>query len=216
MKILTIANRKGGAGKSTCAAHLAVEAVAAGLKVIIIDMDPQKTLESWWQKREQEDPCLVETNAHDLPIIIERLADKKFDLCIIDTPGDASMNAAAGIKVADLVLIPSKPTAPDLTAIGRTISMVEENNKKFVFVISQGIVRTKATLQAASVLSNFGAVAPAVISHRTAYATAMGTGGGAGEIDKLADDETKQVWGFVKERLFNSDGMQKKKLMAGL
>ena len=44
-KILTIANRKGGAGKSTCAAHLSLEAVKNGFKTILIDLDPQKTLE---------------------------------------------------------------------------------------------------------------------------------------------------------------------------
>ena len=53
-KILTIANRKGGAGKSTCAAHLSLIAARRGLKTILIDLDPQKTLETWWKKREEE------------------------------------------------------------------------------------------------------------------------------------------------------------------
>jgi chromosome partitioning protein len=214
MKVLTVANRKGGAGKSTCAAHLAVEAVNCGLKTILIDMDPQKTLETWWQKRTEENPLLLETSAADLHLTLEKLSTMSFDLCIIDTPGDASINAIAGIKVADLVIIPSKPTAPDLTAIGRTISMVEENEKSYVFIITQGIVRAKATLQAASVLSNFGAVAPAVISNRTSYAGAMGTGGSAAEIDKLAEEEVRQVWEFVKSRLFETSASLKKKLFA--
>src|SRR4051794_28209337 len=99
MKVLTVANRKGGAGKSTCAAHLALEAVSGGLKTILIDMDPQKTLETWWGKREEENPFLLDTNANDLLASIETLRSKGFDLCIIDTPGDASQNAIAGIKV---------------------------------------------------------------------------------------------------------------------
>jgi chromosome partitioning protein len=214
MRVLTVANRKGGAGKSTCAAHLAVEAVKSGLKTILIDMDPQKTLENWWQKREEDNPYLIETNAGDLPMTIEKLTEKSFDLCIIDTPGDASINAIAGIKVANLIVIPSKPTAPDLTAIGRTISMVEESSKNYVFVITQGIIRAKATLQAASVLSQFGAVAPAVISNRTSYASAMGTGGSACEGDKLAEEEVRHVWEFVRSRLFNLQKASKQKLVA--
>lgn len=214
MKILTVANRKGGAGKSTCAAHLAVEAVKSGYKTILIDMDPQKTLESWWQKREEENPFLIETTANDLDEILSKLIDKKFDLCIIDTPGDASINAISGIKAANLIVIPSKPTAPDLTAIGRTISMVEESNKDFVFVITQGIVRAKATLQAASVLSQFGAVAPSVISNRTSYASAMGTGGSACDLDKSAEEEISQVWAFVRSRLFNLQKSSKQKMTA--
>jgi chromosome partitioning protein len=214
MKILTIANRKGGAGKSTCAAHMALEAVNNGLKTILIDMDPQKTLEAWWLKREEENPFLLETNATELYDALANLAEKSFDLCIIDTPGDASINAIAGIKVADLIIIPSKPTAPDLAAIGRTISMVEESKKKFVFIISQGIVRGKATLQAASVLSQFGAVAPAVISNRTSYANAMGQGNSAATFDKLAEEEIKQVWNFIKARLFEEQKSTKKKITA--
>lgn len=212
MKILTVANRKGGAGKSTCAAHLALEAVTDGMKVILIDMDPQKTLEMWWHKRDSENPFLIEATANDLAEITEKLTNKAFDLCIIDTPGDASLNAVAGIKVSDLVLIPSKPTAPDLTAIGRTISMVEENHKKFAFVITQGIVRAKATLQAASVLSQFGAVAPAVVSNRTSYANAMGQGNSAVSYDKAAEEEIKQVWDFLKSRLFEEKKSLKRKM----
>lgn len=214
MKILTVANRKGGAGKSTCAAHLAVESVKSGYKTILIDMDPQKTLEGWWQKREEENPFLIETTANDLDGTLTKLKEKNFDLCIIDTPGDASINAIAGIKAANLIVIPSKPTAPDLAAIGRTISMVEESNKGFVFVITQGIIRAKATLQAASVLSQFGAVAPSVISNRTSYASAMGSGGSACDIDKSAEEEISQVWEFVKSRLFNLQKTAKQKMTA--
>ena len=212
MKVLTVANRKGGAGKSTCAAHIAVEATKQGLKTILIDMDPQKTLEMWWQKRTEENPYLVDTNADELIDTIARLEKKGLDLCIIDTPGDASLNAIAGIKVADLILIPSKPTAPDLAAIGRTISMVEENKKKYVFLITQGIARAKATLQAASVLSQFGAVAPAVISNRISYVNAMGLGSSSAQLDKIAEEEISQVWGFVSNRIFDEKKNTKQKL----
>lgn len=214
MKVLTVANRKGGAGKSTCAAHLALEAVKSGLKTILIDMDPQKTLETWWQKRVEENPYLLETTAVELAEVVQRLEQKDLELCIIDTPGDASENAIVGIRVADLIVIPSKPTAPDLTAIGRTISMVEEHNKPHVFVITQGIVRSKATLQAASVLSQFGPVAPAVISNRMSYANAMGVGGSAAESDGQANEEVGQVWQFIKDRLFKSETIKKQKIVA--
>lgn len=213
MKVLTVANRKGGAGKSTCAAHLAIEAVKRGYKVILIDMDPQKTLEMWWQKREEENPYLIDTTADELVNVVEKLKAQAFDLCIVDTPGDASQNAIAGIKAADLVLIPSKPTAPDLSAIGRTISMVEDNQKQFVFVLTQGIMRAKATLQAASVLSQFGAVAPSVISNRTSYASAMGQGVSAVSIDKNSEDEIFHFWDFVSRRLFDVSPSSKKKLV---
>ena len=213
MKVLTVANRKGGAGKSTCAAHLALEASRAGMRVILIDMDPQKTLENWWNKREEENPYLIDVMANDLHTTISDLEKNNLDLCIVDTPGDASFNAVVGIEVADFILIPTKPTAPDLTAIGRTISMVEENNKKFCFVITQGINRAKSTLQAASVLSQFGALAPSVISNRISYANAMGQGDSAVLLDKSAEREIQEVWSFVSNMLFKKSANNKKKMV---
>ncbi len=214
MKVLTVANRKGGAGKSTCAAHLAVEALKNNLKTIIIDLDPQKTLEGWWNRRSGDDLPLIDPIISELEISLGKLAEKGFDLCIIDTPGDASQNARLGISVADLVLIPSKPTAPDLSAIGRTINMVEEHKKKYIFVLTQGIVRSKATFQASSVLSGFGPVAPAVISNRTSYASAMGAGDSAAATDRAAEEEIRQVWQFINSRLFEAQQLKKAKLIA--
>ncbi|MCA6272007.1 MAG: ParA family protein, partial [Phenylobacterium sp.] len=51
MKTLAILSRKGGAGKSTLAVHLAVQAVAGGLRVALVDMDPQRSAADWWRTR---------------------------------------------------------------------------------------------------------------------------------------------------------------------
>jgi len=202
-KILTIANRKGGAGKSTCAAHLALEAVKSGLKTILIDLDPQKTLEVWWKKREEENPFLAEVDPLKIEEVISNINKHDFDLCIIDTPGDTSINAINGMKVADLVLIPSKPTSPDLTAIGRTISMAKNQAKQYIFVVTQTIARTKLALQGVAVLSEFGVVAPSTISNRISYANAMNIGSSATVEDKIAAEELKEIWDFINLKLFN-------------
>lgn len=214
MKVLTIANRKGGAGKSTCAAHLAIEGVRCGLNVILLDLDPQKTLESWWKNRKNENPYLADANASDIIEKTNLLRTKGFDLCIVDTPGDTSANTIAGIKAADVVLIPSKPTAPDLTAIGRTISMVKGYEKPFVFAITQAISRSNAALQALSVLSEFGPVAPTLITNRVAYANAMSTGVSASELDKSAAKEIKNVWIYVSSKVMSNETVRKKQKVA--
>jgi chromosome partitioning protein len=202
-KILTIANRKGGAGKSTCAAHIAIEATKRNLKTILIDLDPQKTLESWWKKRVDENPYLTDISTpQDIESEMENLNKHDFDLCIIDTPGDTSINAAAGIKVADLVLIPSKPTAPDLQAIGRTIGSIQTAKKEYVFLVTQAISRTKLVPQAIAVLSEFGAVVPSVMINRVAYANAMNAGTSAAEEDKAAKEEIEALWNFIYNKLY--------------
>lgn len=214
MKTITVANRKGGAGKSTCAAHLSIESTNAGLKVIIIDLDPQKTLENWWNKRGETEPFMADATAQDLKEKLAIINDKGIDLCIIDTPGDTSLNSQAGIEAADLVIIPSKPTAPDLTSIGRTISMVQEHNKPYIFIITQAISRAKSTLQAVSVLSEFGPVAPCPISNRVSYSNAMGTGKSAREEDKSAAEEISEIWRYIDSKLYSSQHQMVKKKIA--
>lgn len=206
-QIITIANRKGGAGKSTCAAHFAMEASSRGDQVILIDLDPQKTLEGWWERREAANPYMADATVQNLKDKIDLIRNKNFKYCIIDTPGDTSINSIEAIKVADLVVIPCKPTAPDLKAIGRTISMVQEWNKNFVFLLTQTIPRSNAVTQAASVLSEFGHVAPSTISNRIAYTNAMSVGISASEIDKNAGEEIKITWDFIT---FKLNGIQEK------
>lgn len=200
-KIITIANRKGGAGKSTCAAHFALEACSRNNKVILIDLDPQKTLEGWWEKRKEDNPQMADASIQNLKEKIDLIKEKKFDFCIIDTPGDTSPNAVEAIKMSDLVVIPCKPTSPDLKAIGRTISLVQENNKNYVFVLTQTIARASATLQAVSVLSEFGSIAPSTIANRIAYANAMAIGDSAATYDKNAAVEITDSWNFIMKKL---------------
>lgn len=202
-KILTIANRKGGAGKSTCAAHMSMEAATRGLKTILIDLDPQKTLELWWNKRKDENPYLTDIDPLKIEDVVLYLNEHNFDLCIIDTPGDTSVNAMSGLKVADLVLIPSKPTAPDLQAIGRTIASIKTLKKEYVFVVTQVVPRTKLAVQATAVLSEFGMVAPANLGNRVAYAHAMNAGTSATAEDKGAKEEVEALWSFISTKLFD-------------
>ena len=55
MRVLTMAARKGGAGKTTLATSLAVAAVQAGEVVVAIDLDPQGSLREWSERREAQD-----------------------------------------------------------------------------------------------------------------------------------------------------------------
>lgn len=213
MKVLSIVNRKGGASKSTLAAHLSIEATKEGLKTILIDMDPQKTLEDWWEKREAELPALVDISANDLDAKLSLLENNGFDICIIDTPGDTTGNAEAGIKAAEMVLIPCKPTPPDLSAVGKTISQVRDKHKKpFFFVITQSPSSSQAHIQAASVLSEFGPVAPDAMMSRKVYSDVMGTGQSATEFNKPAAAEIPSIWNYVKEKLGMNNKTKKLKV----
>jgi cellulose biosynthesis protein BcsQ len=63
-----MSSTKGGGGKTTLAAHLAVEAVKHKIGLVaIIDTDPQASLAGWWNLREAETPAFVQTTLKDLP-----------------------------------------------------------------------------------------------------------------------------------------------------
>lgn len=202
MKILAIANRKGGASKSTLAAHLSVAAEKDGKKTILIDMDPQKTLESWWEKRTEESPSLVDIPPLELEDKLNLLRKSDFDICIIDTPGDTSTNAEVAIKYSDTVLIPCKPTPPDLSAVGKTISQVRDKfDKSFFFILSQSPPNSNIHIQATSVLSEFGPVCHEIMATRKVYSDVMGTGETAMEFNPLAKKEISLIWEYTKEKL---------------
>lgn len=59
MKIVAMAARKGGSGKSTLTAHLAVAAIQDGLRVAIVDLDPQATVAEWADERGDDPPDVV-------------------------------------------------------------------------------------------------------------------------------------------------------------
>lgn len=173
MQILAIISRKGGVGKSTLAAHLAVEAERqqAG-PVVLIDADPQRSLGDWWDARNSQTPVLANTSAATLERDLEVLAGE-FKLAIIDTPPALSREISSVVRLADLVLIPSRPSPNDLRAIGGSIELAEAAKKRMVFVVNQAVSRTRIAAEAAIELSQHGTVSPVAIGARTDFATSM-------------------------------------------
>ena len=106
MKILVLASQKGGAGKTTLAAHLAIEAERGGAgPVVLIDTDPQGSLSAWWNSREADTPALASANLNELPAKLDALASAGFNLAVIDTPPAITAAIRDVVKLADLSLI---------------------------------------------------------------------------------------------------------------
>jgi hypothetical protein len=87
MRVLAIASRKGGSGKTTLSGHIAVEAERQGAgPVAIMDIDPQGSLAEWWNARAQPTPLYAQASLATLADDIARLADAGVELVVIDTP----------------------------------------------------------------------------------------------------------------------------------
>lgn len=204
MKVLIVASQKGGAGKTTLAAHLAVAAEEVlPKKVVILDGDPQGSLSAWWNSREHEFPALASSSLSELPEKIEQLKEAGFELVIIDTPPAITNAITEIIKLADLVLIPTRPSPHDLRAVGSTVNIALSENKPFVFVLTQAKANARLTTQAMAALSEHGVVSSTIVHDRVDYASSMINGETVIEANakSRSAEEINQLLYFVLERL---------------
>jgi chromosome partitioning protein len=201
--IISLSSTKGGGGKTTLAAHLAVEAVKhTSGPVAIIDTDPQASLASWWNLRQAETPAFIRTTLTDLPAQLKALEDSGYELVVIDTPGADISFTRSILKHCDLAIVPSRPSPLDLGTLNRTVEMIEAEGKTLMFVLNAVTPRTRISAQAMMALSQHGPVA-GMIHQRTDYAAAMTDGRVAGELDPSSKsaEEIAQLWKAISAYL---------------
>ena len=205
MHVIVLASQKGGAGKTTLAAHLAVAAGAAGDgPAILIDTDPQGSLTQWWNSREgSASPALAQTTNQGLAEKLAALKAAGFKLAVIDTPPAITAAIRSVVDTADLVIIPARPSPHDLRAVGSTVDIIQAAGRPFIFAVTQAKPNTRLTVQAVTALSGFGAVATSVIHDRIDWAASMIDGRTVMETDTKgrSASEARDLWAFVKNRL---------------
>ncbi len=205
MKVLSLLAQKGGTGKSTLAAHLAVEACRTEPKpVVLIDLDPQASLRRWYEKREAEQPVMMRLGQNNLGHMLDAFRRDDVGLVIIDTAPHALEQAAAAATAADLVIIPTRPDVMDIEAIDATVDIVHGVNAEAVIVINASRPRGANTNEARLALEVHELpVCPTAIFYRAALADALIDGRGVQELDAKgkAAGEIKAVWRWIKRRL---------------
>ena len=204
MRTLVVANQKGGVGKTTLAGHLGVIAEhSKNGPVALIDTDPQASLSSWWNEREAETPIFASVSIAQLADHLKELERCGVKLAIIDTPPAVTKTIRVVLAVADLVLIPTRPSPHDLRAVASTVEMVEKAGKPMIFIINGAAARARITGEAAVALSQYGTVAPVTIYQRTDFAASMIDGRTVYEIDHKSKSsiEIIELWKYVNKRL---------------
>ena len=209
MHVLAVASQKGGPGKTTLAAHLAVEAERAGAgPVALVDADPQASLSDWWNAREADTPVFVRTKVERLAEDIKRMMAFGIQLLVIDTPPAITKTIEDVIRVSDLVVIPARPSPHDLRAASATIEIVERLRRPMVFVINGASSRARITSEAVFALSQHGTLAPAIIHQRTDFASTMIDGRTVNEVDPASRsaEEVTLLWEYLHGRLARVPG----------
>ncbi len=200
MRTIVLASQKGGSGKTTIAAHLAVALERAGQgPAVLIDTDPQGSLAGWWNKRDAPSPAFADATVRELSEKLSALQADGFTWCVVDTPPADSEQNAKVIAQADLVLIPTRPSPHDLDALGATLELCHASQRRFVFVVNAAKANASITVQTVTALSEHGQVAPAVVADRVLFASSMIDGRTVFDVDPTgrSADEIAALWKFV-------------------
>lgn len=200
-KVFTVAQQKGGAGKTTMAAHLAV-AWSRRHTVAIIDTDPQGSLTHWYKLRaemygEEETGLVFSTiSGWRVENEIARLK-RQVDIIVIDSPPHADTEARAAIRAADLVVIPLQPSPMDVWATSATIKLCKQEKVPVKMVLNR--VHPQARLTEA-ISNGLVGLAANHFGNRVAYAGSLMQGLGVTEFNpnSLAADEVR---GLAREIL---------------
>lgn len=206
--VITIAQQKGGAGKTTLAAHLAL-AWAAERRVAIIDIDPQGSLAAWFVLRrkllgERANAINVATvGGWRVAAEVERQS-RQHDVVLIDSPPHAETEARIAVRAARLVLVPVQPSPMDVWATRPTLELARAERVSALLVLNRVPSRANLTETMAVELAGLGVpVADTRIGNRVALASALAEGKGihesapsslaAQEITSLADEVLRRA-----------------------
>lgn len=204
MKTIAIISQKGGAGKTTVAVHLAVAASRQGLQTAIFDLDPQASAASWADSRQQDRPVVVSAQAARLPTLLEQAARQHAQLVLIDTAPNADSASLTAARAADLILIPCRPAAFDLNAIGTTLGLATVANKPAYVLFNAVPPHGRLDDEAALALGRAGIpVAPPRLHQLVAFSHALNDGRTAQEYDPKgkAAGEVKNLFAWVAATL---------------
>lgn len=203
--VIALASAKGGTGKTTLTACLAVEASKSG-RVVMIDADPQQSLTLWHRTRLANDgnPGLMRAGTEPLAEKVDLLRKAGADWVFIDLPpGDLDL-LEAGIAAADYVVIPIRASSLDVQAIGPTTDLCADYVRPFGIVAnavepSWKISATVAPFCKAAALH----LLKATVTQRQAYTGAMVAGATGPEYHdarqaKVCATEIKILWDEIR------------------
>ena len=190
--IISFQNQKGGVGKTTLSINVAAALALTGLRVLIVDSDPQGSVRDWASVR--EDPPPFHVLGMDRPTIHRDLPEMtaNYDHIIIDAPPRVSELARSAILASDCVVIPVQPSPYDVWAAKEIVAIINEatvfkENIKSVFVINRKITNTAIGREVKDALQVYNLpVLDAQVCQRVLFAESAATGKTIFEVDPLS------------------------------
>lgn len=178
--VITVAQQKGGTGKTTLAANIAT-ALANGQRVALLDIDPQRTLTRWHALRQARAVPVATVDLSDVSgwRLTNELARLRqtHDLVVIDSPPQVDTDAKIAIRGADLVLVPVQPSPPDIWAAEATLKLAADEGRPARLVLNRVPVAARLRdMVRADIVARQLPVLAAELGNRTGFALAFAEG----------------------------------------
>ncbi len=211
MRSIAFLSQKGGVGRTTLAASLAVAAAAAGERVVALDLDPQASLVTWGERRKAANTpnklVIEPLEGERLPLlhaILEGLAEVGFTIAIFDTPANSAIARLVALA-ADICLLPTRLDADVVAATFRTVCLAE---RKAALLLNQcpPTYPSLRTSEAAKALTRFGVLAAPTLCARMDFQDAIAIGLGVTEYacERKAAQEIAALWGWIRAQLYST------------
>jgi chromosome partitioning protein len=181
-QIITVAQHKGGAGKTTLAAHLAVSWAEAGRRVALLDTDPQTSLGVWYGQRQSglgrraQPLAYAAASGWHVRSELDRLS-RISDLVLVDTPPGSGLDIRTSLKSSAAVLVPVQPSPLDLWATQAVLDEIRREGSRSLIVLTRVLARARLTAEVVAELARLQtSIAEARLGNRTAYAATLAVG----------------------------------------
>ena len=197
-KVISFTNQKGGSGKTTLSANLAVLWSNSGYKVAVIDADAQNSLTYWLEARKKyygEDDIGITSYNFDVRNLKEEIKQikNKYNFIIIDSPPSITFDTIQIIKASDRVFVPVQPSPLDLMATVPFLNLVKQEKKNPIIFLNRVMPRARLTDAMILRLRYAGAkIARSRISSKVLFAETFFVGRGVIDIS-VTSDAAKEI-----------------------
>lgn len=195
--VITVAQEKGGVGKTTLATQLASAFHCLSYHVAIIDVDPQQSMTRWHELRQKLDihnPILLKGSAWQADSLIKK-ATPDHDIVLVDCPPRADAKVSVAFRASDIILLPCQPAAADVWALDDTLNFIESHMDKVKIVMNRVPPRSKKSKLIIDALTKRHLpLCHHYLGNRTAFGDSMSEGLGVAEGRSCpAQDEIYQL-----------------------